>query len=80
MKRSPISLVGNVKTPTMLLTGEKDLRTPMGETEQYYAALQLQKVETAMVRIPDAYHGITARPSNLIAKVASILEWFGRYE
>ncbi len=76
MKRSPISLVGNVKTPTMLLTGEKDYRTPMSETEQYYAALKLQKVPTALVRIQDAGHGIAARPSNLINKVSYVLAWF----
>ena len=76
MKRSPISLVGNVTTPTMLLTGEADYRTPMSETEQYYAALKLQDVETVMVRIPGASHSIAARPSNLMAKVAYILKWF----
>lgn len=79
MERSPISLVGNVTTPTMLLTGEQDYRTPMSETEQYYTALQLQKVESAMVRIPGSGHGIASRPSNLMSKVAHILEWFERY-
>ena len=79
MQRSPISLVGNVQTPTMLLTGEADYRTPISETEQYYQALKLRKVDTVMVRIPNASHGITARPSNLIAKVSHILEWFERY-
>lgn len=79
MKRSPISLVGNVKTPTMLLTGEDDLRTPISETEQYYAALKLRKVDSVMVRIPGASHGIAARPSHLIAKVSHILAWFDRY-
>jgi len=77
--RSPLSLVGNVTTPTMLLTGEADYRTPMSETEQYYQALQLRDVDTAMVRIPDAPHGIAGRPSNLIAKVDNILAWFERY-
>jgi acylaminoacyl-peptidase len=76
MKRSPISYVGNVTTPTMILTGEQDFRTPISETEQYYKALKLQKVETAMVRIPGATHGIAARPSNLIAKVVYIMQWF----
>lgn len=80
MKRSPISLVGNVTTPTMLLTGESDFRTPIPETEQYYAALKLQKVESAMVRIPGASHGIAARPSNLIAKVTYILQWFENHK
>ena len=76
MNRSPISLVKNVTTPTMLLTGEEDYRTPMAESEQYYAALKLQGVKSALVRIPGASHGIAAKPSNLIAKVNSITKWF----
>ncbi len=79
LKRSPLTYVGNVKTPTMLLTGEEDYRTPIAESEQYYAALKLQKVESAMVRIPGSGHGIANRPSNLVAKVASILSWFEKY-
>ena len=79
LKYSPISYVGNVSTPTMLLTGEADYRTPMSETEQYYQALQLRGVDTAMVRIPEATHAIYRRPSNLMAKVAYILHWFERH-
>ena len=79
MQRSPISYVGNVKTPTMILTGESDFRTPIAETEQFYAALKLNKVESAMVRIPGASHGIAAKPSNLIAKVAYIVGWFEKF-
>lgn len=75
-KRSPISLVGNVTTPTMLLTGEADLRTPMAETEQYYQALKMRGIDTQMVRIPEAFHGITKRPSHLISKIAHIIQWF----
>jgi acylaminoacyl-peptidase len=76
LKRSPLSLVGDVKTPTMLLTGEKDYRTPISESEQFYQALKLRKVDTALVRVPEASHGIASRPSYLIAKVACILKWF----
>ncbi len=79
MARSPIHYAGNVTTPTMLITGEVDWRTPMSETEQFYGALQIQGVETTMVRIPDASHGIANRPSNLIAKVAYITSWFAKY-
>ncbi|WP_372762461.1 prolyl oligopeptidase family serine peptidase [Pseudoalteromonas sp.] len=79
MQRSPISYVGKVKTPTMLLTGEADYRTPISETEQFYQALKLQGVDTAMVRIPDASHGITSRPSNLMTKVAYIQWWFDKH-
>ncbi|MEW2922398.1 S9 family peptidase [Muricauda sp. ANG21] len=80
MRRSPLTYVGNVTTPTMLLTGEEDYRTPIAESEQFYAALKLQNVETAMVRIPGASHGIANRPSNLIAKIASVLAWFEKYK
>ena len=78
-KRSPLSLVGNVTTPTALLTGEQDFRTPIAESEQYYQALKLRKIDTALIRVPDAPHGIAGRPSQLIAKADNILAWFARY-
>ena len=78
--RSPLSLVGNVKTPTMVLTGELDVRTPMSESEQYYGALRLEGVESSLVRIQGAYHGIAAKPSNLARKVGYILAWFDKYK
>jgi dipeptidyl aminopeptidase/acylaminoacyl peptidase len=78
-KRSPLSLVGNVTTPTMLLTGESDYRTPISESEQFYVALKLRKIDTSLLRIPEASHGIASRPSNLIAKVDNILAWFAKY-
>ncbi len=78
--RSPLSLVGQVSTPTMLITGELDLRTPMGESEQYYQALKIRGVPTQLVRMQNSYHGIaSSSPSNLIGKIAYILEWFDRY-
>ena len=36
-------------------------------------------VPTAMVQVPDASHEIAERPSNMMAKVGYILEWFSRY-
>ena len=79
-KRSPLSLVGNVTTPTMLLTGESDRRTPMSETEQFYQALRLKGVDSVMIRMPGASHGIASRPSRLVSKVDHILAWFDRYK
>lgn len=79
-QRSPLSLVGDVETPVLLFTGENDRRTPISETEQFYQALKLQKVDTAMVRVPGAYHGVTARPSNMIAKIEHALAWFEQYK
>ena len=79
-KRSPLSLMGNVTTPTMLITGEDDRRTPISETEQFYQALKLRGVDSAMIRLPDTSHGIASRPSRLITKVDHILAWFERYK
>ncbi len=78
-KRSPMSLVGNVTTPTMLMTGEKDLRTPMAQTEQFYQALKLRKVDTVLVKVPGAPHGIAGRPSRMITKIEHSLAWFEKY-
>jgi len=78
-KRSPLSLVANVTTPTMLLTGEADRRTPISETEQFYQALKLLGVDAVMVRLPGSPHGIASRPSRLISKVDHLLAWFDRY-
>ena len=79
-KRSPLSLVGNVVTPTLVVVGEEDYRTPVSEAEQYYQALQLRGVPTALVKVPGASHGgIAARPSQSAAKASAILAWFDRY-
>ena len=78
-QRSPLAYVGNVTTPTMVLTGEDDTRTPMSESEQYYQALRLEGVPSALVRVPGASHGIAARPAGLMRKVGYILAWFERY-
>ena len=78
-KRSPLSLVGNMTTPTMLITGEEDYRTPISETEQLYQALKLKGVDVVMVRVPGSPHGIAGKPSRLVAKVDNILAWFARY-
>lgn len=78
--RSPLSLVGNVTTPTMVVVGEEDHRTPPSESEQFYQALQLRGVPTVLVRVPGASHGgLAARPSQAAAKAGTILAWFERY-
>ena len=80
ISRSPIFFAGKVKTPTMLLTGEEDWRTPIAQTEEFYAALKTRGVETVMVRFPNEPHGIRgAHPSHWIAKVEYILGWFEQH-
>ena len=78
--RSPLSLVGNVKTPTIVVVGSEDYRTPDSEAEQFYEALQLRGVPTELVKVPGASHGgLADRPSQSAAKASAILAWFDRY-
>jgi acylaminoacyl-peptidase len=79
MERSPITYVANVKTPTLLITGEDDHRTPSSEAEQFYQALKLRKVDTALLRIPGASHEIQTRPSNMLAQVLNTIGWFEKH-
>lgn len=85
LRRSPLTYVGRVKTPTMILTGDLDLRTPLEQTEQYYRALKLRKVPTAMVRLANEYHGFNAEfslrhPSNRVAQILYLRSWFEKYK
>ena len=80
LRRSPLMYVGNVTTPTMLMTGVSDLRTPMPQTEEYYAALKVMGVESAMIRFNNEWHGTSSTPSNFLRTQLFLREWFKRYE
>ncbi len=79
LEHSPIMHVGKVKTPTLLMTGELDLRTPMSQTEEYYAALQTLGVPTALLRFNEEFHGTSSKPSNFMRTQLYIMSWFRRY-
>jgi len=79
LRRSPLMYVGNVTTPTMLMTGELDLRTPIPQTEEFYEALKVRKVPTAMIRFKEEYHGTTSRPSNFLRTQLYLRSWFERW-
>ncbi len=80
LKRSPLMYVGNVKTPTMLLTAEGDLRTPIAQAEEYYMALKLRQVPTVLVRIKDDWHAYFNRPSNFLHTISFREHWFQTYK
>ncbi|WP_439106396.1 prolyl oligopeptidase family serine peptidase [Congregibacter sp.] len=79
LRFSPISLVGNVNTPTLVMVGLDDLRTPPSQAKQLYHALKYRKVPTTLVELPGASHFIAKKPSQLIDKIGHILGWFERY-
>ena len=78
-KRSLLSVVKNVKTPTLIMTGEEDFRTPMSESEQYYKALKMSGVEAVLVRVPGEPHGIRRFPSHAASKLTTLAGWFEKH-
>ena len=80
LRRSPLMYVGNVTTPTMLMTGEGDLRTPMPQTEEYYQALRVLKIPTLMVRFKNEWHGTSSTPSNFLRTQLYLRKWFKEWE
>ncbi|WP_448582750.1 prolyl oligopeptidase family serine peptidase [Thermaurantiacus sp.] len=76
--RSPFFLAGKIITPTLLITGEADFRTPIAQTEMMFGALKQRGVETMMIRLPDANHGM-GRPSQWLQSILAPIEWFNRH-
>jgi len=79
LEHSTLMYVGNVKTPTVIMTGEQDMRTPMAQSEEYYAALKVLGVPTRLLRFNDQYHGTGSRPSNYLRTMLYMMSWYNRY-
>jgi dipeptidyl aminopeptidase/acylaminoacyl peptidase len=79
LQRSPLMYVGNVTTPTMLMTGVNDMRTPISQTEEFYTALQVLRVPTAMIRFNDEWHGTSSNPTNFMRTQLYLRHWFERW-
>jgi dipeptidyl aminopeptidase/acylaminoacyl peptidase len=79
LQHSPLMYVKNVRTPTLLMTGELDLRTPIGQAEEYYQALKTLGVPTALLRFHEEYHGTGSKPANFLRTQEYIASWFDKY-
>jgi dipeptidyl aminopeptidase/acylaminoacyl peptidase len=79
LKQSSLMHVGKVTTPTLVMTGELDLRTPMPQSEEYYSALKMRGVPAELLRFEGEYHGTSSRPSNWMRTQLYMLDWYGRW-
>src|SRR5262249_61834092 len=79
LSHSSLMSVGKVTTPTLLMTGVLDRRTPMPQTEEYYSALKMRGVPTTLVEFNEEYHGTGSKPSNFIRTQLYMMSWFNRY-
>ncbi|RLE33275.1 S9 family peptidase, partial [Candidatus Acetothermia bacterium] len=81
LRQSPITYIGNAKTPTLVIHSENDLRCAIEQGEQVFVALKRLGVETKMIRFPDEPHGLSrnGRTDRRIARLTHIIAWFDRY-
>lgn len=75
---SPVTYAANVKTPTLILHGEKDLRVPVSQSEEFYTALKARGVKTQFVRYPDEGHGI-GQPRHVADYWQRSIDWLKKY-
>ena len=80
-RQSPLRYVGNVRTPTLIIHSENDLRCPISQAEQLFTALKRIGVETELVRFPEESHGLSrgGRTDRRIRRLNHILRWFDRH-
>jgi dipeptidyl aminopeptidase/acylaminoacyl peptidase len=79
LKHSSLMYVGHVKTPTMLMTGVLDQRTPMPQTEEYYSALKMRGVPAVLLRFENEWHGTGSRPSNWMRTQLYMMSWYKKW-
>ncbi|MGZ8469334.1 MAG: prolyl oligopeptidase family serine peptidase [Gemmatirosa sp.] len=80
LQQSSLMHVGKVTTPTLLMTGELDLRTPMPQTEEYYSALKMRGVPSELLRFEGEFHGTGSRPSNWMRTQLYMMSWYGKWK
>ena len=81
MARSPITYVANVRTPLLILHSENDLRCPISEAEQFFAALKYLGREVEMVRFEGQSHNLSrnGHPRSRVLRLNHIVEWFDKH-
>ena len=79
LAHSSLMSVGHVTTPTLLMTGVLDRRTPMPQTEEYYQALKMRGVPVKLLQFNDEYHGTGSKPSNYIRTQLYMMSWFNQW-
>ncbi len=75
---SPIKHVARVKTPTLILHGEKDDRVTPAQGREFYRALKTLGVPTQFVLYPREPHGFTERAHQLDV-IKRVMGWFEKY-
>ncbi len=78
---SPLTYAHRATTPTLLVSGESDMRCPTGQSEELFIALCKAGCEVEFVRYPGQSHGFTsAGPAEYrVDFLTRTLEWFDHF-
>lgn len=79
VKRSPLTYAPDIRTPVLLMHQDGDLRCPIGQSDELFAALKLLGKEVEYVRYPGGYHALGVAPSHLVDRARRTVEWFKRH-
>jgi dipeptidyl aminopeptidase/acylaminoacyl peptidase len=79
LEHSSLMYVGRVTTPTLLMTGELDRRTPIPQSEEYFSALKVRHVPTVLLRFAGEFHGTGSKPSNFMRTQLYMMSWFQKW-
>jgi len=77
-RSSPINFIKTVRTPTLLLSGDRDAEVPITQSYEYWNALRRLGVPTRFVVYPDEGHFFFKRADQLDA-MARVVDWFDTY-
>lgn len=78
---SPLSYVRNITTPLLIIHSEQDLRCPIEQAEQLYAALRRLDKTVRFLRFPGASHELSrsGKPPLRVERLKAIADWFGQH-
>jgi dipeptidyl aminopeptidase/acylaminoacyl peptidase len=81
LAQSPLRYAENIKTPTLFIHSENDLRCTIQQAEEFFVALMELGVETEMVRFPDENHELSrsGKPKHREERFQHVLRWFNKY-
>ncbi len=77
-RSSPITFIKKVKTPTLVLQGERDAEVPAPQAYEFWHALKTLGVPTQLVIYPDEGHRI-AMPEHQQDAAMQLVGWFDKY-
>jgi dipeptidyl aminopeptidase/acylaminoacyl peptidase len=77
-KSSPIHFIKNVKTPTLVIVGERDAECPSPQSYEFWHALRTLNVPTQLIVYPGEGH-MFVKPEHQRDRMDQILGWFDKY-